>query len=161
MTKKVFVNNIAYTFKYLEDLNVWIINENENLLSGYTIDLEIDLNSLGKPIDWNEINDFISYLRRRNDKVIADIVKKSNIALKGLFNGVYVDSLTKEIRSNIHFKLSGIDYKGAIKSRLGNKYEYDLFFFPYNTEDKHMDIGTFAWRVKMKSNILYGVTCDI
>lgn len=161
MNKELFVNNIVYTFFYTEDLNLWRLIEDNNLLSGYKIDLEVDLNSLEKSINWDEINDFISYLQRRNDKINNDIIEKSSIALKGLFNSIYTNSLTKEVKSNIEFELSGIDYKKTIKSRFDNEYEYDLFFFPYNTIDRNMDVGSFVWRVKIRGNILYGVNCDI
>jgi len=161
MKKKLIVNNTNYTFLYTEDANLWVIAESTNLLSGYKIDLEIDLKLLGKDINWNEVSDFIFYLQRRTDKTNKDVITKSNIALKGLFNSIYIDSFTEQVKSNIEFKLSGINYKKTISTRLGNKYEYDLFFFPYNAKDKHMDIGTFTWNVKMRGNVLYGVNCDI
>lgn len=161
MNKKILVNKTAYNFTYLKDLNLWIIKGDRNLFPGHHIDLEIDLNSIEESVDWGEITGFISYLQRRNNKTNNDIFEKSFIALKGLFNSVYKDSLSEDVKSNVEFELTGIDFKRTIKSRLGSQYEYDLYFFPYSKKHNFMDIGSFAWRIKMKGNILYGVTCDI
>lgn len=161
MKKELIVNSINYTFLFIEDINIWVLSESTNLVSGYNIDLEIDLNLLGKDINWSEISDFIFYLQRRSSRTNKDIITKSNIALKGLFNSIYINSFTEQVKPHIEFELSGINYKKTISTGLGDQYEYDLFFFPYDAKDKHRDIGTFVWNVKMRSNVLYGVNCDI
>jgi hypothetical protein len=161
MDKELSVCGIAYSFSFNESLNLWRVVGSQNLLSGYKIDLEVNLNLTKKDIDWSELSKFISYLQARSYKVNSDTIDKSKIALKGLFNGIYKDSLAEEVKVNVDFELSGIDYRKTLVSSFGSKYEYDMFFFPYNSIDRNMDMGSFVWRAKMRGNVLYGVDCDI
>jgi len=161
MKRELIIDGVTYCFFYDKDLNLWRTVANTNLILRHEIDLEIDLNLLKNNLNWEEIKDFIAFIRNTNYKTKNANVTKSKIALHGLFKGVYRDSLSEKIKSNIDFDLSGIAYKNATKSSIGWVYEYELLFFPYNSTDMSMDIGSFAWHAKFRGNVLYGVYCDI
>ena len=65
MKKKIIINNIIYTFTYVEDLNRWIIYENEDLFFGYNIEILLGLNYSRNNINWEEISSFFFFTKRK------------------------------------------------------------------------------------------------
>jgi len=160
MKKEIILNGIPYVFYFSEELNLWRVIESDKIISSHTIDLEIDLNNLKKNIDWNEIDSFISFLKSHNEKIIENI-KDAEEVLLNLFKIIYKKSFTKEIKSNISFRLSGIDYKSYCRIiNMEKDFEYDFFFFPYNSKNEYQDIGSFVWRANFRNLLLLGVYCD-
>ncbi len=158
MKKEIYINNTRFDFLYPEGLSLWKLVENEQLVLGQIMDLEMYSDKLGKNIDRNNVRAFVTFLQR-NKVTFTKILHESSIALKGLFNAINQHSFTSETKSNISFKLSDIDYKGCSEI-INQENEFDLIFFPFNIQNKFMDIGGFVWRAIYRRNNLLGVFCD-
>jgi hypothetical protein len=161
MEKKVIVvNDIRYEFFFDENLNMWRIIENPNLINNLEIDLEIDLENLNGIIDWSHVIKFIEFILNNKSKLIERIEDAKNVLL-ALFKSINKDIYDDDFFNQIEFNLSGIDYKASCKIvNMEDRFEYDYFFFPQNTKDPYRDIGSFVWRANFRDTLLLGVYCD-
>lgn len=160
MKKELFINDITYDFFFDEGNNMWRLIDNKNLIDGNSVDLEIDLGNLAEGIKWDEIEKFIKFISSDKAKVFQNI-RDARTVLQSFYRVINKDVYDHRFFDNIHFNITGIDYKGHPKNvNLINSFEYDYFFFPQYTKDIYRDIGSFVWRVNFRDNLLLGVYCD-
>lgn len=154
----IFKNDNSFEFFFDENLNMWRLIENQNLIPGYFIDLEIDLKFFSNNLSWNEVEEFFDFLFFKMNS--HNNIKDSQQLLFSQFciiNKSYDEALLK----NIVFNISGINFKGYSKNvNLLDKFEYDLFFYPQNIENPYQDIGSYVWKANFRENLLLGVYCD-
>ena len=159
MQKENFlVNNIEFEFFFDERLNMWRIIENENIISGYKLDIEVDLKNLDEKFEIFQISSFLEYIQLNNEAITKNI-NNAKIVLQSLFQTVYNDTFENEILDNIDFNFVGIDYKGYSQN-YQSKFDYDFQFFPFYKNDKYKDIGSFLWKAFFRDRVLLGVYSD-
>jgi hypothetical protein len=158
--KKLNIKGSEYDFFYDERINMWRVIENSNFIEGQAIDLEIDLTNFTNQLDWKEVESFIESMRN-NNLLCSESVEDAKEVLKSLFKSINKRVYDKDFFEYIEFNLSGIDFKGRCKNvNLGDKFEYDYFFFPQYTKEPYRDIGSFVWRANFRDTLLLGVYCD-
>lgn len=157
--EKITINTNDFEFFFDDRLNMWRILENENIIRGYTLDIEIDLKNQNDEFELPQISLFLEYLHS-NKEIMLENVNRAKVVLLALFQIIYKDTFDKEILDNIDFNFVGIDFKGYSQNHQG-KFDYDFQFFPFYKNDPHKDIGTFLWKAFFRDRILLGVYSDI
>jgi hypothetical protein len=158
--KKLNIQGVEYDFFYDEHLNMWRVIENPNFFDGQFIDMEIDLANINNSFDWQEVEKFIVSIKN-NNSFCLERMEDAKEVLKSLFKSINKGVYDKGFFEHIEFNLSGIDFKGYCKNvNLGDKFEYDYFFFPRYSKDPYKDIGSFVWRANFRDTLLLGVYCD-
>lgn len=159
--KELIVKNVAFKFEFIEDINLWRISENSNLIEGSVIDLEIDLGNHNNSLDWSKVEDFIKYIMTHND-VYKDRIIRSKEVLKSLFSSIYIDTYNLNFLDNIDFNLVSINYKGNCDNvNLKDEYIFDFQFYPASVSDSYKDLGAFVWEANFRNIQLLGVYCDM
>lgn len=139
---------------------MWRVIESDRLLGDTPIDLEIDLKHFKSELQWNDVEEFLLFLSNNYERLLG-LTEDAKIVLLALFQRIYRDTYSKEELGNVHFNLTGIDFKGHCQNiNLADEFDFDLFFFPYFTDDVHRDIGSFVWRANFRNGLLLGVYCD-
>lgn len=158
--KKLNIQGVEYNFFYDEHLNMWRVIESPNFFDGQSIDMEIDLANINNSFDWQEVEKFIVSIKN-NNSLCLERIEDAKAVLKTLFKTINKNGYDKDFFDYIEFNLSGIDFKGYCKNvNLGDKFEYDYFFFPQYSKDPYKDIGSFVWRANFRDALLLGVYCD-
>jgi hypothetical protein len=160
MKKEIIVNKNSFEFFFDENVNMWRLIENPNLIHNISIDIEIDLVNVGSEINWSDVQKFIEFLHE-NSIFMDECLNDSSSLLHSLFSSIYKKTYDNDFLKNITFTLSGIDFKGYSKNiNLSNRFEYDYFFFPIDSKNPSNDIGSFVWRANFRDKLLLGVYCD-
>jgi hypothetical protein len=158
--KKLNIKGNEYDFFYDNSINMWRVIENSNFIDGQTIDLEIDLVNFNNQLNWQEVEKFIESIKN-NNALHSERIKDAKEVLKTLFKTINKAGYDNDFFEYIEFNLSGIDFKGYSKNvNLGDKFEFDYFFFPQYSKDPYRDIGSFVWRANFRDTLLLGVYCD-
>ncbi len=157
MEKQLVVDGVLFDFFLFEEFQTWRCYENNDLIKGVTLDLEIDLNIVSE-FNWDDVADFILFLRHTQE-VKQKNISSSKVVLKSyyneLFKGMY-PALDK-----VSFTLSSVNYKGHCKNvNLRSEFEYDFVFFPEQLDNPHFDSGSFNWISLLRDNLFLGVYCD-
>jgi hypothetical protein len=158
MKKNIVFRGKNYDFFWDDNTQIWRLINCENVLSGYVLDVEIELSNFSESVDWRDVEKLFSFFNQ-NSVLVNQRIMEAQGLLKHFFEIVYKDSIDAQTLFNIDFSLSGIDFKGRCKIDK-DKYLFDMFFFPKNSVDIHEDIGAFAWRVHFRDALLLGVYCD-
>ena len=103
--KRITVNSIDFEFFFDERLNMWRILENKNVLDGFTLDIEIDLeNFKQKDFEMAQIQSFLEYLHK-NKSIIDRNLEDAKKVLLSFFQKLYGNVFDKEVLENIDFNL--------------------------------------------------------
>lgn len=160
INKNISINGLDFDFIFYEHLNMWRIIESPNFITGYKIDIEIDLKYFTNGLDWDEITRFIQLLKDKMS-LFTEGISESKRVLKCFFKSIYNNAYDNEFFHLIDFNLTGIDFRGncTIKN-LEQSFDFHFFFFPKYLKDPYKDIGAFTWRAIFRDTLLLGVYCD-
>lgn len=154
MKKQVIVKGDTFEFFLFEEFNIWRCLENKNLIQGFELDLEIEVENF----EWEDIEKFISFLTENLALKMKNIHSSKKVLIT-YFSEVYKE--TQMTFEDIDFKLVSIVYKGYCKNiNLSNQFEYDLIFYPERVNNPNEDFGSQNWHSNFRNNIFLGVYCD-
>ena len=117
MKKEIIIGQNKFDFFLFEEFKIWRCLENVNLIQGFELDLEIEI----EKFEWEDIEKFISFLQE-NSALKMKNIRSSKKVLKTYFSEVFKETqLTFE---DIDFKLRSVIYKGFYKNvNLSNQFE--------------------------------------
>ena len=154
MKKEIIIGQNKFDFFLFEEFKIWRCLENVNLIQGFELDLEIEI----EKFEWEDIEKFISFLQE-NSALKMKNIRSSKKVLKTYFSEVFKETqLTFE---DIDFKLRGVIYKGFYKNvNLSNQFEYNFIFYPERINNTTEDYGSHNWHSNFRNNTFLGVYCD-
>lgn len=159
MIKEIIaVNSNDFEIFFDERLNMWRIIESKDIITNYTLDIEIDLKNLNGEFEISQIAPFLEYIQS-NKEIMYKNISDAKEVLLALFKTIYKNTFDDEILENIDFNFVGIDFKG-FSQNYQDKFNYDFQFFPFYKKDQYKDIGAFLWKAFFRDRLLLGVYSD-
>lgn len=160
MKKRIDINNQSFLLQYdeYEETKIWRVFDSIDFISGYSIDIEIDLENFEEKLALRSIKDFLKYLLE-NKKEVEEHVKKCQEILIYFIRKVWQSHENNDF-NDVSFIPTGINFKDVKKGILSSEYKFDIFFFPID-KSKQEEIGDVTWKASFTNNQLISIGREI